>query len=746
VYSANIYDTISDSTHTQKAVKKIKIDPYWLSKSQGNGDLSIYTKIRYSKDSEPVIFDGEQLSVDATKIVFPDAPTANVPATIFKIDTDVANFHPCRYEQVIATVDGSSPQIVTIFNSQAVTDTDEILMPIIAGPRYGRAKIDLMLVGVETKDCFFVDKADKFHGNNNVIDLSKIEEAVVLEQEAAPSQEAVDRKPSILYKGAISGEVDSNREGFKDNNVYGKTASSNTDLTLAIPYKYGDENAIDLLKCIWPIAQRLGTAQQYSVKLQTCAFTRILNIQTYPDVKWVLQFAYDADLDKFKEMREKYRDYQLQTQYLDKKYKPKSIEEKIADLQDRENKYNKKAKKTRERIKSSWKRKKKQRFREIADKFKERAKAAKKKKKKLETKREVYNKVQKGLKPVEDHSAFDVERHLESGVADLILSLKAEYDSSAEGEYNERMELSASYQKIITTIQKGFELLEKVKSILDGDSEEPERKSVTKKVTKVQKELEELIDAVDREPVVFDFIPPSLAIVGSWWAVLPGNKLQNKPDIALELEVVAEPIVGVEMAVDLLALASKVHPVVKGIVAASDTLLSFADGEIRLDFIVTGEINASGKIKYNIDGEGITTPELKVEGVIEVALETSLSVSTSTFMGFGPKLGIEASASATTGISLKMYVEKDDIGIYLQPAVKFHGLTVRLDASIITKYDDKDNALENSDDGYASAEYDIVQNHMEDGEDAEDGGKEITLMPPTPEDKERLDTKWYIVS
>ena len=745
--------------HVQKAILYVNIDPIWTFGVNGLIEVvpTIHSKIgktELQKSSLQIIGNSSPEMIQIDK--------GNMPVFVDNVETNFEAFHHCRYDIIkgsYAKLDdrkNNENQEIIIFDSKKVNpERTELYMPVIAGNKQGRRNVKITLDS-NTIECSF--DGDKINDHEKkVIDLSLIQEAVVVEDNTrvdehliiSDNQFRID-EISMTFSKEEEGHEDTNDDNeinashsttsrsakgsvgisstsktttFKDERKIGKYPNSDTEIVLDIGYQYNGS----LIKYIWPT--RKAIVQNYPVLLHTCAYPqKILNIQVYPDIKWILQFAYDCDPEEFNEMRgDAYDKYLVKVEKLDNKYKPENIENKVSKIDNDLNN-------ARANLKSA-KSKDRPKINKLISKLEER-------KAKQSTKRKKYNKETSKAAKVykkERPELFNFKENISSGLSDLVLSLNVEYDRPGEA-----IEISASYKRYVNLVKQLIDIKNTIELILDGKKKS--KKKLDKKFKEInesaaEENLKKMGDALKGRPLLsVDIIPPSLAILGSWYAENPKDVNTNQVGVVGEIQVIAKPIIGAEITMDFLGLAQKAHPIARGIITIIDVAAAVGMApEINIDLIVSGQLEIEGKFRYNsasktsnlnqdsLSKDAEDDSPLTVKGVFSLELSAGIKYKVKkqtfffgTFIVYG-----EASVSIKTGITLSGAIKADEKGFYLDPLLTFHGITV--EGSLAVGY-----IAENYDGGeYASGEYSrefqLVLIHEYEGKFEDSEGKEVKM-------------------
>lgn len=748
-----------DYLNVQKAVLNLYIDPAWCMRK--TGIITVVPTIHYDGKKQEMAAATLKISASSTPdIKIPES--GNKPVFIDNVETNFEAFHHCRYDIVKGSYskldnrDQNEPLEITIFDSKTDSAKNILHLPVIAGNKQARRNVKIT-VDSNTAECSYAGDKAKDH-TSKVFDLSQIQQAIVVEKNTRVDEHLIYSKNEFKIgninfgkeeeghgdtnddneinashttrKGGVKGPVgmsgSSKSTMFKDERKIGRYPSSDTEIVLDVGFDYGNNPGVSLLKYIWPT--RKNALQNYPVLLHTCAYPqKTLNIDVYPDIKWILQFAYDCDPEKFNEMRgEAYDKYLVRTEKLADKYKPEKIDEKISKIDgDLAN-----AKAT---LQSAQKKEDKTRARKLISKLEQ-------KKAKQQAQSRKYNKESTKSKQQyrkDRPDLFSFKDNISSGLSDLVLSLNVEYDRPGES-----IELSASYQRYVDLVKQLIDIKNTIELILDG------KKKSKKKLDKKYKEINEkaasenlakLGDALKGRPLIsVDIIPPSLAVLGSWYAENPKDKNMDQVGIVGEIEVKAEPLVGAEVTLDFLALAQKAHPVARGIITLIDVGAAIGMApEITLDLVVSGQLEIEGKLRYNsasktsnlnqgsLSKDAEDDSPLTVKGVFSLELTAGIKYKAKrqTFFFGSITVYAEATVSVKTGFTLSGAIKADDKGFYLDPLFTFHGITVEGSLAVGYIAENYDGGEYSS--GESSTEFKLVLMHEYEGSFENSSGQKI---------------------
>ncbi|MFD1601269.1 hypothetical protein ACFSJW_22990 [Flavobacterium artemisiae] len=709
--------------YAQKIEIEVVLDKAWIKTAGEN--LQIYAVVKsiktgtffaeFSRSSILVSTDKKSITLDQEPI-----PATNMPLIVGNVETNVSAFHPCRYDLIKASYSktanslGNESLEIELFNSKKEEDKikTKLIMPVIAGVREGRRELKITLDS-KTDECYFEDDKEKTH-KGRVINLSQIHDAIVIEESTRVNEHKIydknefkigqDTGKGIRFgkeeeghvdtdddneisnthtksKNSINGPFGITRESkttvFKNKQVRGLYPNSDTELILDIGFDYGDESISSLLKHIWPLREKI--LQHYPIVLQTCCFTKQLDVTVYPDVKWILQFAYDCDPEEFQDMRkEKYDEYLVRVEKLDDKVKPQKLDEKIQQLDAEIAQAKKDA--------SQAVGKKKESYKKLVAKLEKLNTKNKNRKDRYKDNKKKEKKAYKNDRP----DLFSFKENVASGLSDLVLSLHVEYDRPGEA-----IEVSGSYKRYVELAKQLTEVTQMIDLILDGKKKS--QKKLDKKFKQIdEKRAEEQLEAIGdalkgRSLFSKNLIPPSLAVVGSWYAENPKDINMNQVGIVGEIQILAKPLIGAEISMDFLALAQRAHPIARGLITLIDFSAAVGVGpKITLEIEISGQIEIEGKLRYNsasktsnlnqksLAGDAEDDSPLTVNGVfsLEIRGKIEFSKKANSYIFGSVELYGNAGFEVKTGITLSGAIKADDKGFFIDPLLTFHGLTV----------------------------------------------------------------------
>lgn len=683
--------------YVQKTVVEVFVSHAWM--NEAGSSLKIYPVIKSLKTGKYFeYFARKYLHVsESGALRTPNKITSNNPLVTGKIEVDPDAFHPCKYTEVKGVVyrGTETVQEVTIFNEKDVhSKMAELLQfPIVAGVNKALASLIVQLDPV-TNECRYVKEPKIFH-QGNVINLSAIAyllkngrgkatgqyriydtEDVLKElgiplkkeekKEAKPTYSPDKKDTSLSGINKIKETLTIKSEGTeikiqKAYKVLEKYTpfvfeASDQKFNMQVAYDYSHGNKVDpligLVAAFWPTLGPI--VQRYPVVLDTCRYSKPMNILVYPDVKWTLQLAFNYDAKRFKEVKQAYHD----------DYKMKEL---MAEDEKRRLKRQKLG--TAEGVKK--------RVAEQTAIIQD-----------ARSKTSMLGSAKKNYDLLNPYNAIN------EGIIECKVALVCEFDRPYES-----MEVSSLFPKLTAFLKKIADIKAKIDKIIDGEDEQANKKAPKenkKRMENMRKKLEDMKKAGKKQSAwSFEFKPPSIGLSMGWYAEHPPD--MDTPAMGMMIEGVlkAEPLMGFEVKYDIFNLLGKVpHPAVKAVVLCIEAL-DYALGDnfdIDLDLIVSGELTAEGQGRMSTVTESSYDKRLKadkespfkIEGKIEISINANVKASGSVdsfFFGKYEAYGA-LSGEVKSGISCEGNAKMFDDGLYLEPSIKFHGLVLKADIKV----------------------------------------------------------------
>lgn len=200
-------------------------------------------------------------------------------------------------------------------------------------------------------------------------------------------------------------------------------------------------------------------------------------------------------------------------------------------------------------------------------------------------------------------------------------------------------------------------------------------------------------------PVSFVVKPPNLSFTGDWYLSHPkDNKLIIGTDLKLTLK--ADPLIGLEITIDLLGAAVFVAAEIVSVGTAGPQALelykkiqtqlkkgiNFGDDkvgvktsiDIYMDLIITGTISMTSEFKFNTSGKAKDSDfKLASEAKLKTELKVGIKIKgEAVIVIVKASAYFEASGTGTASITFGHGINYDDKGLYYRPKLGFDGLDI----------------------------------------------------------------------
>ena len=250
-------------------------------------------------------------------------------------------------------------------------------------------------------------------------------------------------------------------------------------------------------------------------------------------------------------------------------------------------------------------------------------------------------------------------------------SVSTEFTLSIEAKWNET-ESAKLDQKISEKVKLLIGSFIKVKQFVDKVTGK-DRGTSTEGLTG------DILARIQRTPLSIEVLSPQIS-VGAGWEYKNGRKEQNlNNEVAFSLGIVAkaDPAIGAEAVIDLIAWGKKIHPAANAVITSLDLLTYAANAEVRFDLKFYGKLLIDGNIELSrLKKDG----NIKAEGQFGFELYLQAK-ATAKFDAFFTEvdLDFEAKAQAEGYFSLGLLFGLDDFkGLYAQPIIRHSGIKIIL--------------------------------------------------------------------
>ncbi len=258
-------------------------------------------------------------------------------------------------------------------------------------------------------------------------------------------------------------------------------------------------------------------------------------------------------------------------------------------------------------------------------------------------------------------------------------SLKGEWDTNNSGVYNRTEELKLEYE---AKFKKLYNLFSSIGDISRG---------ITKKTGGQIRNI-----GFKGVPMKFEIKPPNLNIQGVWNLEKVNDKLGTKVDISFN----AEPLIGLEMTIDLLCLAvgavagaftggTASQPAMKlygelknvmntGVDIGTDDFGFKANADVFIDLVLSSTIKTSVGFNFNTVGRVKDEDKFKLEltNTLKIELKAGMWVKAEVNLVIVKVEGyFEMSAKGSAAVTFGHGVNYNNQGLYYTPKLGFDGIT-----------------------------------------------------------------------
>jgi len=646
-------------------ILNVPISSAWKSKffslfRAGWGSKAIKITIKYEKlVGVSPFYDG--VTIENELISDGPSKTGIVPVSVGSTEVQTTDYLPCKYTEInLSTTykdrnDADQDRKYVFFKENGIGRTSRDYFEVTAGEDVVK-KVDISLASTLSTmpDAQCVETPNH---ENNVFSING--EAITAAPSPAPPATAPGTQPSTppapAEESRWEGSFKVNGSASHGNQSVSGTYNSNTskpasaelkgdtlNLGVVYPYNFPTSTAdiAAFFRLFWPASAR---TIDYPININTCRHKKTAIIRTYPDIKWAVSIDFNNA------NREKTIYNRTYTVTKNSKVVPKEDQswQKIGDFTiglGCKITYN-----GNEEIKIS---------REIKDKYEDKIQGVKK-----------FTEMLKSLFMGESDTLG--ENHPDNNI-----SREAEAKQHRIKRDLEKKDLS----RILGSNRSG---LNSYSSDRNGFSD----------INSADRRLAARHQGIKRDLMTFGVLWPDISIALSWGLeeTLENQDHINKVGTLLEASITANPLVGLTMKLDFLALIQRAHPVALAIIAVADIALDLiGDGSsMELSLESTGKLSAeiggflntlTGENTFNRDSlEGTDRKIAKASGDLEFKAKAAIYLQADRQLFFiGPvvvgKLNAHAQASAKFGADFAL--RADDQGFYVERTLRFDGLEV----------------------------------------------------------------------
>lgn len=243
------------------------------------------------------------------------------------------------------------------------------------------------------------------------------------------------------------------------------------------------------------------------------------------------------------------------------------------------------------------------------------------------------------------------------------LSLEAKWNGTEAAKLDQK--ISEKVKLLIGSFIKIKQFVDKVTGRDRGNSIDGASSSIAERMRRV--------------PLSIEVLSPQITL-GAGWEFKKGREeegLAHRLAPTLGIVAKADPVIGAEAVIDLIAWGKKLHPGAYAVITALDLLAYAANAEVRFDLKFYGKLVIDGNVELSrLRKEGV----IKAEGQFGFELYLQ-ATATEKFNAFFTEVDVdfEAKAQAEGYFSLGLSAGMDDYkGIYFQPIIRHSGIKIIL--------------------------------------------------------------------
>lgn len=650
-YGTNDNTSPSPAFLVQKTIVNVYLDEIWRYDAGNTLQMHAIIRSRPKDLMDTYANESEMITVSKVNENANQPLSSNTVIEVGEIETNAGNFRPCKYSGISVKAGDAEEQTVFDENVLAVDFNAQRTFNVVAGSDKAKQTIKVKVNDVETKDDDCI--ANPKHKGHviNVAPLTTIgfmpsnKQAGVTRPDAKPGSLSLKASFGIAgYSGKADNKSDKSATKIIDLDDNGLTFDATYNYT--IKKADGSINWERLWGYVWLPSVQVDT---YSITTQTCRWNHNIDFKVFPDIKWTVGFKIDFDGSKFKAFEQKFKQTSNRTSL---------------------NPFKRAYQYTQE-MNSRFSR---------GDYSRENLDAYRRSSNRLNARLD-----NDGIRRVNPGAAQP------SSAFDKVLKVLDNYEVSLKAEWNNGADKIDVIDTIFKTIEDfilGFKTAIKFcKAVFNGEC--------TAKVNMNEEKRRKLVEKFTKSPVDYSLTNPSMAIAASWYyeTMPPVDKSTTVwgAGITWAIQIKMDPLIGIQIKMDLFQMLSRKHPVAMAVYAASALLQTLLDQDkpiIAIDLVIKGEIAIEGNFKNNSvggnvisrGGKSATKEELlKGSATVSVSLEVRLhgELKVDFFYVTTIKGYIDAGIKGTAGFGIETAIGSDDMGMYWENVLKFDGMKLK---------------------------------------------------------------------
>ncbi|PAM95161.1 hypothetical protein B4N84_07720 [Flavobacterium sp. IR1] len=679
---------VEAENYVQKIEIQVLIDKKWM--IQGGKQLKIFPSVKSLKTKtffKDTTRDCLEVSIDndseKRQVV---AEITNKPLLSGKVETNVANFLPCRFDTI--KLDGHE-----VFNSANIyhRGKESIDIEVIAGKK----ELHLIDFAFKTKEC--EHKPEK-HINKELSILTvpkyftlNVGPGADAAHPAEEEQKLIEIKTTSSNKNTyLKGLSTSTEEEHKEEK--GTIAVRQQQIQFDAFFNYGVDTKslsryVNIAKYFWLGSSFVKSDKILRIKARatTCAFQKNINIAIFPDIKWSVAFGFNVEEGQLKTLLPNWDQEKTVGRYTwdDEKFIEKSQAKLNTNISEEE----------KQKINDELKRRERQN--KINDRLNEKNLARyarendidlKEERRKQEEKKEKEkNKPKKGKLSTLVEIMKDVEISVKAEIyGDTKLELTRDFIESTAS-------LAKQYKDIYEKVKWAMAVLEGKHDVLKNQADGDTKIKALLDNVKSSK-IKDLEESLTRSSQETEILFPKFSIGGNWqFEKVDGARYpeyEGRSGLGYAVAFAADPLIGIELKWHILDLLCRRHPIAYAILAAVKTLMAtLAENPdaIVVDFWVKGQISTDISFTGNtLAGDNKITA--KGDAHITAGVEISITIEGKVTVGSytsATKVGVGAQGEVGFGVIGNLGV--DNKGVWMQSSLAFDGIKLTFTAVIGAK-------------------------------------------------------------
>lgn len=673
--------TVESEQYVQKIEIQVLIEKGW--KDTDGDTLKIFPAIRSLKTGDYFKnFRRNYLNVSSksqTRQVV--AEITNKAVMVGSIETNVANFLPCRFDTV--KLDDA-----IVFDSGNIyhRGKNTLEIEVIAGKK----EPHLIDFAFRTKEC--EHKPEK-HINKELTIISVPPNFQLNIGPGADAKHPAKEEKSIQTKTTSSDKITylkglKTTTGKEHREESGTITVTQQQIQFDAFFNYDvDINSISryvkIAKYFWLGSSftNSSTILRFMAQANTCAFQKNIKISIYPDIKWSVAFGFNVkqgqlakllpNWDQKKTVDRFTWDGDKFTEKLQGKLSTEISEEEKKKIKDKLEKLEQ------QKVTNA---KTNDRVIELTAKSYD-INLEEEKRKQEEKKEKEKNKPQKGKLSTLVEIMKDVE-----------ISVKAQIYGDT------KLELTRDFVESTAALAKQYkDLYEKIKwamAVLEGKHDVPTNQAEGDKEIKAlldnakSSKIKGLQDSLTRSTQETEILFPKFSIGGNWqFEKVDGSKYPEyagRSGLGYTVAFAADPLIGIELKWHILDLLCRKHPIAYAVLAAVKTLMAALgdnpDG-IVVDFWVKGQISTDINFSGNMvagDKKITAKGDVHITTGVEISIKIKGLVTSGTYTAVA-EIGVAATGEVGLGIIGNLGI--DDKGVWMQSSLVFDGIKLTFTAS-----------------------------------------------------------------